>query len=183
MADGSTCNSIGFGTVKPHSSITLSFVLNLPKLSFNLIFVSKVTRDLYCYISFFPDHCLFRDLTTNKVIGKGHVFYDLYILDEWESRLVACSSVVSPFEAHCVLGHPSLPLLRKLCPQFQNVSSLEYESSICKMSSYLIKSKGNKRTESAFELVYFDVWGPCPVVSKTRHKYFITLWMTWIYFM
>ncbi|KAH0674521.1 hypothetical protein KY284_025608 [Solanum tuberosum] len=58
----------------------------------------------------------------------GHVSDDLYILDEWESRSIACSSVMSPFEVHCRLGHPSVPLLKNLCPQFQNISSLECES-------------------------------------------------------
>lgn len=128
VADGSTCNSVGYGTVKPTSIITLSSVLSLPKLAFNLISVSKVTRDLNCWISFFPDYCLFRDLVTNQVIGKGHLSGDLYILDEWEPRFVACSAVISPFEAHCRLGHLSLPLLKKICPQFQSIPSLECES-------------------------------------------------------
>uniref|UniRef100_A0A0V0HI32 Putative ovule protein n=1 Tax=Solanum chacoense TaxID=4108 RepID=A0A0V0HI32_SOLCH len=65
VVDGSTCNSVGFGTVKPTSSITLSSVLSLPKLAFNLISVSKLTRDLNSYISFFPGHCLIRDLKMN----------------------------------------------------------------------------------------------------------------------
>lgn len=141
-------------------------------MAFNLISVSKITRDLHYYISFFPDHCLFRDLKTNQVIGKGHVSDDLYILDEWESQFVACSSVVSPFEAHCRLGHPSLPLLKKLSPQFQNIPALECES--CKFAKLHRISLGpriNKRVESTFELVHSDVWGPCPVVSKTGYKY------------
>lgn len=63
VADDLTCNIVGFGTVKATSSITLSSVLSLPKLIFNLISISKVTIDLNCYISFFPDYCLFHDLT------------------------------------------------------------------------------------------------------------------------
>lgn len=180
VADGSTCNIIGSGTVKPTSSITLSSVLSIPKLAFNLISVSKVTRDLHCYITFFPDHCLFRNLTTNKVIGKGHVSDDLYILDEWKSRFVACSSVVSPFKAHCRLGHPSLPLL-KICPQYQHISSLECES--CKFAKHHRISLGprvNTRVESAFELVHLDVWGPCPVVSKTGINILLLLWMIFL---
>lgn len=102
VVDGSICNIIGSGTVRPTSSIILSSVLGLPKLAFNLMSVSMLTKDLNCYISFFLDHCLFRDLKTNKVIGKGHVSDSLYILDEyWESRFAAYSCVVSPFEAHC----------------------------------------------------------------------------------
>jgi len=135
VADGSTCNSVGFDTVQLTSSITLSSVLSLPKLAFNLISVSKVTRELNCYISFFPDYCLFHDLITNQVIGKGHVSDDLYILDEWESPSIACSSVVSPFEAHCRLGHHSLPLLIKLSLNFRifphwNVSHANLQNTI-----------------------------------------------------
>lgn len=66
IADGSTCNSVGYGIVKPTSSITLSSVLSLPMLAFNFISVSKVTKDLNCR----NDYCLFCDLITKWVIGK-----------------------------------------------------------------------------------------------------------------
>ncbi|XP_019225056.1 PREDICTED: uncharacterized protein LOC109206664 [Nicotiana attenuata] len=125
VADGSTCSSVRSGTVKATSSITLSFVLSSPNLDFNLIYVGKITRDLNCCVAFFPNHCLFLDLTMKQVIGKGYLSGDLHILDEWEPLPAACSCVVSPFEAHCRLGHPSLPLLKKLYPQFQNISSLD----------------------------------------------------------
>ncbi|KAK2998527.1 hypothetical protein RJ639_023483 [Escallonia herrerae] len=66
------------------------------------------------------------DLITKQTICKGHVYDGLYILDAWVPRSVACSGVVSPFEAHCRLGHPSLPVLKKLCPQFHDVSSVDF---------------------------------------------------------
>ena len=43
LADGSTSTVIGSGTIKPTPSLTLSSVLNLPQLSFNLMSVSKLT--------------------------------------------------------------------------------------------------------------------------------------------
>ncbi|RVW96782.1 Retrovirus-related Pol polyprotein from transposon RE1 [Vitis vinifera] len=139
VADGSTYEIKGSGTVKPTSSITLSSVLNLPNLAFNLI----------------------SDLMTKRTFGKGHVSDGLYILDEWVPRPVACVSTASPVEAHCRLGHPSLPVLKKLCPQFDTLPSLDLHS---------------------------DVWGPCPVTSQTGFRYFVTFVddfsrMTWIYFM
>ena len=51
---------------------------------------------------------------TKQIIGKGHVSNGLYILDAWVPWSIACSSVVSPFEAHYQLGHPPLPTLKKL---------------------------------------------------------------------
>ncbi|KAK2972307.1 hypothetical protein RJ640_014365 [Escallonia rubra] len=161
----------------------------LPSLAFNLMSVSRLTKDLNCCISFFPDHCLFQDLMTKQTIGKGHVSDGLYILDAWVPRSVACSGVVSPFEAHCRLGHPSLPVLKKLCPQFHDISSVDCESChFAKHHRSSLSPRVNKRVEFAFELVHSDVWGPCPILSKSGFRYFVTFVddfsrMTWIYFM
>ena len=54
---------------------------------------------------------------TKQIIGRGRESESLYILDPAVPRLVACYGVTSPFESHYRLGHPSLPLLKKLCPQ------------------------------------------------------------------
>ena len=52
----------------------------------------------------------------------------LYILDTKVPKYVASSGVVTSFELHCRLGHPSLFLLKKLYPQFSSLSSLHCES-------------------------------------------------------
>lgn len=88
-----------------------------------------------------------------------------------ESQFMACLSVVSLFEANCLLGHPSLPLLKKLCPQFQNISSLKCES--YRFANHCRNSVGprvNKCAKSAFELVHSNIGGPCLVTSKTRYR-------------
>lgn len=41
---------------------------------------------------------------------------------------------------------------------------------------------------SCFEFIHLDIWGPCPVISETGHKYFINFvdyfsCVTFIYFM
>ncbi|RVW27977.1 Retrovirus-related Pol polyprotein from transposon TNT 1-94 [Vitis vinifera] len=122
VADGSTYEIKGSGTVKPTSSITLS-------------------SDMYL---------------------MGSIFLMSGYLDQLRV------SVLSPVEAHCRLGHPSLPVLKKLCPQFDTLPSLDCES--CHFAKHHRSSLGpriNKRAESLFELVHSDVWGPCPVTSKT----------------
>ncbi|RVW40158.1 Retrovirus-related Pol polyprotein from transposon RE1 [Vitis vinifera] len=68
------------------------------------------------------------DLMTKRTFGKGHVSDGLYILDEWVPRPVACVSTASLVEAHCRLGHPSLPVLKKLCPQFDTLPSLDFST-------------------------------------------------------
>ena len=132
--------------------------LSLRNFSFNLVFVSKLTRALKCCVSFFPDFCLFQDLMTKQIIGRGHEFRGLYILDLEVPRPIAYSEVTTPFETHCRLGHPSLPLLKKLCPRFSSLSSLDCES--CQFSKHhRLNShpRVTKRANAPFELVISDV--------------------------
>ncbi|XP_062104310.1 uncharacterized protein LOC133815489 [Humulus lupulus] len=134
-----TCNSSLFTSFQSSASTsTVTLADGSP---------SQLTRNLNYYVSFFPDHCLFQDLMTKKIIGKGHESGGLYTLDTSPPSSIACSSVLSPFEAHCRLGHPSLPLLKKLCPQYNMLSSLNFHS---------------------------DVWGPSPILSKPGFRYFVT---------
>lgn len=50
----------------------ISNVSHLPRFHFNLMLVSKVTRELNCSVRFFPSFCLFQDLYNGKMkeIGK-----------------------------------------------------------------------------------------------------------------
>ena len=166
LADGSQSCVLGSGTIVLTPSIPLTLVLSLPNFSFDLMSVSKLTRALKCYISFFPNFYLFQDLITKQIIGKGHESGGLYILDPTVSKPIACSGVTTPFETHCRLGHPSLPLLKKLCPQFLSQLSLDCESCQFVKHHHLSYSpRVDKRASAPFELVHSDVWGPCPVVA------------------
>ena len=89
LADGSHSCVLGSGTIVPTPSFPLTSVLSLPNFSFNLMSVSKLTRTLKCYISFFPDFCLFQDLMTKQIIGRGREFKGLYILDPTVLRPIA----------------------------------------------------------------------------------------------
>ena len=108
LADGLTSCVLRSGTIHLTPLITLTFVMSLPQFSFNLISVSKLTRTLNCNISFFPDYCLIQDLSTKRIIGRGRESGDLYILDTEMPKSIACSRVVTSFELHCRLVHPSL---------------------------------------------------------------------------
>ena len=72
LTDGSHSYVLGSCTIVPTPYIPLTSVLSLPNFSFNLMSVSKLTRALKYYISFYPDICLFQDLMTKQIIGRGH---------------------------------------------------------------------------------------------------------------
>ena len=132
LADGSTSCVLGSGTIHLNPLITLTFVMSLPQFSFNLISVSKLTRTRHCGISFFHDHCLIRDLLMKRIIGRGRESRGLYILETNVPKFVVCSGVVTLFDLHCRLGHPSLSLLKKPYPQFSSLFSLNCE--LCQYS-------------------------------------------------
>ena len=71
IADGSsTCvHSKGDVCLSPH--LTLSFVLHVPQLSFNLLSVSRLAKSYNCAVIFSPHHCLLQDLNSKKKIGRA----------------------------------------------------------------------------------------------------------------
>ena len=104
-------------------------------------------------------------------------------------KSVTCSGVVTPFKLHCCLGHPSLSLLKKLYPQFSSLSSLNCKScQYVKLHRVHLSPRVNNCASAPFELVNSDVWGPCPVVSPTGFRYFVTFvddysQTNWLYLM
>ena len=149
--------------------------------------MSKLTCILNCSISFFPDHCFIQALSTKRIIGQGRESGGLYILETEVSKSAAFSGVVTLFELHCRLGHPSLSLLKKLYLQFSSISSLNREScQYAKLHCVHLSPRVNKRVSAPFELVHFDVWGPCTVMSPTGFKHFIAFvddfsHISWLY--
>ncbi|XP_031744711.1 uncharacterized protein LOC101207712 isoform X1 [Cucumis sativus] len=129
------------------------------------------------------------DRVTKKIIGRGYESGGLYFFDHQVSQAVACPVVPSPFEVHCRLGHPSLFVLKKLYPEFRSLSSLNCDS--CQFAKFHRLSSSprvDKRAIAPFELVHSDIWGPCPVVSQTGFRYFVTFVddhsrLTWLYLM
>ena len=92
---------------------------------------------------------------TKQIIGRGHESGVFYILDPTIPRPITYSGVTTPFETHCRLGHLSLPLLKKLSPQFLSLLSLNCES--CQFSKHHRLSyspRVNKRVSAPFELVH-----------------------------
>ena len=88
-----------------------------------------------------------------QIIGRGREFGGLYILDPTISKAIACSRITTPLETHCQLGHSSLPLLKKLCPQFSSLLSLDCET--CQFSKhhhFSYSPRVNKQASAPFKM-------------------------------
>ena len=101
LVGGSKSCVLGSDTINLTALIPLTFVLSLPHFSFNLIYVSKLTRVLNCCISFFSGYCLFQNLLTKGVIGRGQESWraSTFLIQSCQSllhvlRLPACTKFI-----------------------------------------------------------------------------------------
>ena len=79
ITDGSLSVVAGMDTINITPSIILKLVLHVPKLSCNLLSVSKITKDLNCFVNF-SHSCKFQDLISGRKIGNAKEHGDFTIL-------------------------------------------------------------------------------------------------------
>ena len=72
LANGSQTIAKSIGSVCPLPSFLLTSVLYVPNFPFNLISISKLTRDLHCVLTFSHNSVTLQDRSTRKTIGIGH---------------------------------------------------------------------------------------------------------------
>ncbi|KAL6333817.1 hypothetical protein AAG906_029003 [Vitis piasezkii] len=104
-----------------------------PWCSFNLIFISKITRIPNCSITFSDKFVTLQDRSTGKTIGIGRESQGLYHLTSPLTPAV-CISTDASLLIHSRLGHPSLSKFQKMVPHFSYFSSLACES--CQLSKH-----------------------------------------------
>ena len=114
LANGTSVPVHGSGSVNIPSIFSLPSVLHVPNFPFNLMSISKLTKQLNCSVTFFSGSVVIQDLKTQKMIGKGHKAHGLYYLSPIPT--LTCTSIPSSIDIHCRLGHPSLANLKMLVP-------------------------------------------------------------------
>lgn len=72
LLDGTLRHSTHKRTLRLCNNLILRDVLYIPKFSYNMISIKKLTQVSNTYISFYPNYCFVQDLTTNKKIKEGN---------------------------------------------------------------------------------------------------------------
>ena len=126
VIDDTLATMAGQGKIAFTSSLTLKFVLHVPKLSANLLSIHQITRDLNCTITFFPSHCVTQDRTTGRMNGHAKELEGFYLLRSsfGNGDCMPLSHFSKKFSLdkaqiwlhHHNLGHPSFPLPKKRFP-------------------------------------------------------------------
>lgn len=132
IADGILSKVFETGIVHITGELILNYVLYVPKLQCNLLFVSKVKNDRNYSINFSQNLCVLKNSTNVKMIGSVRGISELYPLDSLSpitSNSLQVSSVGNKSSSklsldtdsvimlwHFRLGHPSFLYLEKLFP-------------------------------------------------------------------
>ena len=142
-------------------------VLCIPDFKFNLMSVSKVTKDLNCCVTFFPHYCVFQDLSSGKVRVTGKERDGLYMVDTQVADMPQrCLTAVQDTEDNATVWHQRLchvpmSVIRKI-PIFNKFGSkfALHNCEICPLArqTRLPFPNSTSRSTSIFQLVHLDVW-------------------------
>jgi len=169
IADGSFSPIAGKGFIKLTEKINLNAVLHVPNLAYNLLSVSKLSKDSNCRVTFFESHCEFQDQNSGMMIGRARMLEGLYYFDEVpvsnkKAQSFNSTSSISVREKimlwHYRLGHPSFLYLKHLFPKlFKGIDCSSFHCESCifakfHRSTYLPKPY---QASKPFYLIHSDV--------------------------
>ena len=204
LPNGDRAKVTHIGTIKLSSTLTLENVLCIPSFSFNLVSISKLTQSPSCCCIFPSHYYFFQDLQPQRMIGLGRKQGGLYTLDlasivlpksvsDMLSKLSSFSFVNSVNSCNSTsiidstslwrsrLGHPSfqrLAILQSLVLDVINCSSNKsFDCLICPISKQkrLPFQSSVHVSNSCFDLVHVDIWGPYSTPLLNGSKYFFTI--------
>jgi GAG-pre-integrase domain len=187
-ADGTAQPVIGKGTVQCTNTLALSNVLHAPSFPVNLLSISVIISQLKCVVLFDIPNVIFQEKKTDRRLGTGTWYSDLWYLDRecvdsaLSSFLESTGGVRTSVEDllllhHRRLGHPSFSALSKLYPPlFEKANKEKLVCDACELGKHTRSSysSSGSRSSLAFDLVHSDVWGPCSTTAVNGYKYFVS---------
>jgi GAG-pre-integrase domain len=193
-ADGSLCPIARVGDVTCNFELQPSSVLHVPNFTNNLLSVSQLVDDLNCVVSLSPTHVVLQELNRGRVIDIGKRSEGLYRLQQEEEKTkqrvcLAETPELELFLLHYCLGHIPFTVLGRLYPKLHSrCSKTKLVCDACEFAKHtrtMYPSFGN-RSNSCFDIVHSDVWGPSRVTFLSGSRWFVTFidchsWMTWLY--
>ncbi|XP_019244427.1 PREDICTED: uncharacterized protein LOC109224294 [Nicotiana attenuata] len=149
LPNGEISNVTHTGTSSISARSTLSNIFHLPQFKFNLMSVSKMTKELACAATFYPHFCIFQDLFNGRVKEIGKERDGLYILlSQLAKKNMNFSLLVKEVLSaedinlwHKRFGHVSLSVLRKMV-QNKTESIVEVLNKCNRTCAYIPQQNG-----------------------------------------
>ena len=182
IADGSTTHGKSLGLVST-SNLFVPRVFHVLDLSYNLYYVGQLAKLGYRLI-FYYSGCIVQDprmgqeLGTSPRIGRMFPMDNLYLppVTPVSIATVVCS-LPSLALWHSHLSHAPSSRVQQLASKglLGFVSKDNFDCTSCQLEKQSALSFNNSESisNSIFELIHFDVWGPSPVTNIGGSRYFI----------
>ncbi|KAL4332389.1 hypothetical protein GQ457_07G007410 [Hibiscus cannabinus] len=168
-------------------------------------FLTLLARHGVVSLSFSSTVCFIQDIKTKKLVGSARIIAGLYQLQHVLAPYTdistttcldlsfgqinknpvdvsgfSCSVSSSPVVElwHNRLGHPSKQRMSHFAALDSTIPSIVFHNcDTCHMAKHkrLPFPISTSVSESIFDLVHLDVWGPFPVKSVYGHSYFLTI--------
>ncbi|KAL2230672.1 UNVERIFIED_CONTAM: Retrovirus-related Pol polyprotein from transposon RE1 [Sesamum indicum] len=211
LPNGSSQQVKFVGEVHISENLILKHVLYVPAFRHNLLSVSKLCEDDRYSVHFTNHTCIVQDPQTSEVKAVGRQRGRLYILEkrppthmqngpkfstQIEENIPAamcnlnkCNDKNDEVLWHNRLGHPNPNVLNhmKICT---NNAINEIKCEVCPLAKLHRKplSLSVSKTDSIFELIHVDIWGPYRNYSIRNIEYILTIVddysrSTWAYLM
>ena len=151
----------------------LSLMFYMFKKIVSLLFISQFTKQHNCKITFFPSHCVFQDLSTERRIGSGmrEKACTIWMTVSPTGFVVGQSDHVLLW--HWRLSHPSVQKFLSVVRVESFIFILGCESyELGKHHHATYHSGVNNRSSSTFVLVHSDIWDTSHVPSVKGFRYF-----------
>ena len=145
-------------------------VLHVPDFKFNMLSVSKMTKELSCFVSFYPDFCVFQDLFNGKVKGIGKEQVGLYMfksgstlnkIDKHKQHVMVAAGTSNQDTQlwHQRLGHPSHIFMKYLKLISSNKDDVVTSCPVCPLAKQTRQAfpSSNSRASASFDLVHMDL--------------------------
>ncbi|XP_070011389.1 uncharacterized protein [Nicotiana sylvestris] len=92
LPTGSVTHVSHIGSVAFLKDLIVSNVMYIPEFKYNLLFVSKLTKEMRWIVMFFPDFFIFQELFNGKVMGIGREEDRLYVFNSTPKKSVVLQS-------------------------------------------------------------------------------------------
>ncbi|KAF7841333.1 Retrovirus-related Pol polyprotein from transposon TNT 1-94 [Senna tora] len=166
------------GKVVLTKGLVLPNVLFVPDFKYNLISVSKLVLDTGLQVIFYKDGCVVQDPLTKKKIAVGKIVKNLYLLEKVFDDFLVCKAVetggVQADLMHEKLGHPSDGALSHIVGH-NNLCNKTCDTCHLAKQSRLSFPTSQTSTETCFELLHVDIWGPYSISSLVGARFMLTI--------
>jgi histone deacetylase 1/2 len=176
---GMRISHVGHGILRsPRTNLHLKNILHVPDASKNLLSVNRFTRDNGVFLEFHPNHFVVKEQSTRTPLLEGRCENGLYpVRSPNKEALGVLKPTVSLW--HHRLGHPAAAIVQQVVHHHHlpvaKESNNKYVCDACQQgkSHQLPYPRSSTISDSAFDLVFSDVWGPAPT-SVGRNNYYVS---------